>query len=135
MDKIKFLNHSTDIKVQVTGQNLEELFSNACLAAMTYMYPKNVDITTPETHQEIQLSSSGLIDLLADWLNDVIEISDKKDVCFNEYSFKKITPRELKVVIHGHRSNQKNAIKQINKDKISIGKAGDKYIAEINFDI
>lgn len=134
MKHFKFLDHPSKLKIQAFGKNLEELFTNAAMGMMTYLYPKNVDIIDHETKAIIRLKARDEKELLIDLLSELLELSDQKDVCYNDFHFEKFNEEELTVTAWGRRVKAKQDIKKVLPD-VTLKEEGIGYSALINFDI
>jgi len=135
MKNFKFLDHPDDLKIQAFGKNQEELFINAAMAMMTFLYPKQVEIKEHETKEKIRLKSPDIKTLLADWLAEILYLSDTKDVCYNDFHFDKSKEDELVAVAYGRRVKAKENIKDVIGHSLKIKKTEDSWEAIILFDI
>lgn len=133
--KFKFLDHPADLKIQVFGQNLQELFINAALGMMTFLYPKQVEIQSHEAKENIRLKSGDLKALLVDWLSELLYLSDSRDICYNDFHFDKLTENELIVTAYGRRVRAKEDIKAVTYHGLEIKETDEGWEAIILFDI
>jgi len=85
--KYEFIDHPADLKIRAFGKDLPELFINAALGMMTFLYPKQVDIVMPETKQNISLQASDLEALLVDTYETAKLVSDAVKNTDNLLSF------------------------------------------------
>lgn len=133
--RFKFLDHPADLKIQVFGQNLQELFINAALGMMTFLYPKNVGIKEHETKEKIRIKSGDKKALLVDWLSELLYLSDTKNVCYNDFHFDKLTENELTATAYGRRVHAKEDIKAVTDRGLEIKKTEKGWEVIIIFDI
>ena len=133
--KFIFLDHPSDLKIQVFGKNQKELLVNAALAMMTFLYPKNVDIVNHETYANIRLKSLDTKSLLVDWLSELLYLSDTKNVCYNDFCFDKLSDEEIIAVAYGRRVKTREEIKAVTYDGLEIKQVEDGFEAMILFDI
>ncbi len=133
--KFEFLDHPADLRIRAFGQNLEELFSNAALGMMTFLYPKKVDIKANETKENIKLKAKDLKALLVDWLSELLYLSDTKDCCYNEFNFDKLTEDELEATTYGRRVKAKEDIKAVTHHGLEVKQTNNGWEATIIFDI
>ena len=114
---------------------MTDLFFNAGIAMMTFLYPKNIEIPGYEVKEKINIRSRSKELLLADWLSLLLYFSEQKKVCYNNFYFEKITETELDAVAYGRRSNLKESIKSLASRHLIISKTGDGFETFVSFDI
>ncbi len=83
-----FLDHQKNLKIQAFGLTRQELLSNLALALMTFVYPQQIKISEYEIKKKIRIKARDFKTLLADWLEELLAISHRQDLCFNYYYFK-----------------------------------------------
>ena len=135
MEKFKFLDHPADLKIQVYGKNLEELFTNTALGMMTFLYPKKVAIINHETKKEIRIRANDLKALLVDWLSELLYLSDTNDVCYNDFDFEKLKEDELVAIAFGRRVKAKEDIKAVTYHGLEVKQTSKGWQAIVLFDI
>jgi len=135
MPKFEFLNHPIDLKIKAYGKDLPSLFKNAALGMMTYLYPRHVDIEEHETKAKIRLKAKDEKELLIDWLEEILELSNEKDVCYNDFDIKKLNEEELTATIWGRRVKSKENIKSIIKSETDLIQELEGYSIIIIFDL
>ncbi len=133
--KFIFLDHPSDLKIQAFGQDLPELFANAALAMMTFLYPTNVEFKEFETKEETRLRAKDLKALLVDWLSELLYLSDTNNTCYNNFNFEKLTETELIAIAFGRRFKAKQDIKAVTYHGLEIEKTKEGFQAIILFDI
>ncbi|HLC89818.1 MAG: hypothetical protein A3J62_03780 [Candidatus Buchananbacteria bacterium RIFCSPHIGHO2_02_FULL_38_8] len=133
--KFEFLDHPADLKVKVFGQDLTEIFTNAALAMMTYLYPRQVEIKNHEIKKEIKLKARDTKALLVDWLSELLYLSDTADCCFNDFDFNKLDENELQATIFGRRVQAKEDIKAVTYHDLELKQVDKEWQARILFDI
>lgn len=135
MEKFKFLDHPTDLKIQAFGTTEEELFTTAALGLMNFLYPKHVSIEDYETKEKIRIKSSNLKALMVDWLSELLYLSDDRDVCYNRFDFDKATETEIVAVAFGRRVRSKENIKAVTYNDLAIEHIGGRWKATIRFEL
>ncbi len=66
----RLLEHTADLKVEIYGRTLPELFANAALMLFdTMLY---LDRVQPGLEQEIEIKSQDLEELFLDWLRELL---------------------------------------------------------------
>ncbi|MEA1997792.1 MAG: archease, partial [Euryarchaeota archaeon] len=91
-EKIKYIEHPSDVGFEVYGDTLAELYANAAIAMYSLM--TDVDEIEGEEEREIDINSEDLYSLMFDWLDELIFLFDseslvmkKFDIAVNETNF------------------------------------------------
>ena len=91
-EKIRYIEHPSDVGFEVYGGTLEELYANAAIAMYSFM--TDVDEIEEEEEREIDINSEDLYSLMFDWLDELIFLFDseslvmkKFDIAVNETDF------------------------------------------------
>lgn len=135
-EKFKFLDHPADLKIQAFGQDLPELFNNAALAMMTFLYSeKAVKDKNSKAKEKIKLAAKDLKALLVDWLSELLYLSDSNDFCYNNFDFKKLTEQQLVATVYGKKARAIKDIKAVTYHDLEINQTKDGILATILFDI
>ena len=84
----KYLDHGADIGLEVHGDKLEDLFSEAGKALFSLM----VDLNQIKSKKKMKLSLTGssLEDLLYEWLSELLSTSNLQGRVYGEFSELKI---------------------------------------------
>ncbi|MFA4936442.1 MAG: archease [Candidatus Methanoperedens sp.] len=81
--KYEYLYHIADAKFRAYGSTMEESFENAALAMFNVMIDtKNLK---PEQMRQIELTSSDIKMLLADWLSELLYLFEVDGIVFCEF--------------------------------------------------
>lgn len=75
------ISHTADVKIRVHAPTLEALFSETFKALMQVMYGTN---RARGILREIRIESSDVESLLADFLSDVLFVSDVENLVFSD---------------------------------------------------
>jgi SHS2 domain-containing protein len=75
------ISHTADIKIQARAPTLEDLFSETFNAMMEIMYGKN---RGSEIKRKIRVESSDNESLIADFLSEVLFISEVESLVFSD---------------------------------------------------
>ncbi|MBS4015267.1 MAG: archease [Candidatus Latescibacteria bacterium] len=70
--RYRYIDHTSDLGVEIYGQNLEALFANSLFAIFDNILDLNT-VAIKET-RKIELSGSTTEDLLMDWLRELVFI-------------------------------------------------------------
>ncbi len=86
--KYEYLYHIADAKFRAYGSTMEEAFGNAALAMFNIMIDtKNLK---PEQMRQIELTSSDIKMLLADWLSELLYLFEVEGIVFCEFKIDRI---------------------------------------------
>ena len=89
------LDHTADIAISVTGENLASLFTTAAHALFTLAYEPG-HRTKDETYPVI-LTAPDVESLLIDWLNELLYLSEKHDAYFYDFTVRSLTVTTLSI--------------------------------------
>lgn len=82
-EKIKYIEHPSDVGFEVYGDSLEELYANAAIAMYSLM--TDVDEIEWEEEREIEINSEDLYSLMFDWLDELIFLFDSESLVMNKF--------------------------------------------------
>lgn len=82
----QFLEHTADIKIYVKAPILKDLFIDAFNALMDYLTPKK-GIYSGQVKRLISFSSSDLTNLLVDFLNEILTLSQIHKEIYDKINF------------------------------------------------
>ena len=133
----RLLEHTADIRLEVHGATLEDLFINAALGFTDLILPDTK--LTSQTEVEIRLEADSAEELLIDWLRELLFLNqtrklamiDAQMITFSE------TNLEAKVSfgINPPDAEPSFEIKGVTYHGLSIVKNSEGYSAKIVFDI
>ena len=133
----KFLEHTADIRLEVYGATLEDLFVNAALGFTSILLPEAA--LSSQTEIEIELKAGSAEELLVDWLRELLFLNqtrklimtDARMVAFNETNlFAKVS-----FAIDSAEAESSFEIKGVTYHGLSIVEKSYGYSARIVFDI
>jgi SHS2 domain-containing protein len=130
------LPHTADVRIRVTSESLEGLFSEAAYAMMSIMYGR----TDPgSVERTINLESDSTENLLMDFLSEVLFVSEVDGLVFSSFAVT-LSGNSLSVVLTGvpfdpekHRGGTE--IKGVSYSGLRIRKADNFYVLDILFDV
>lgn len=78
MTKFRILSHTADLRLEVFGKTIEELFENAVVALSTILYKKFDELKVKPTgpSEKIKIQSVNLNALLVDFLSEILAKSE-----------------------------------------------------------
>ena len=125
----KFVEHPTDIDMVIWASSAEKLFEQAALALTEFCYPTISAIKNPELSAKISCNEDSWSELLHQWLNEIITITNKKNACINEFSFRYFSEKQVTAVIYGRRVNKPFRLKKVLR--ATVYNKNHRYRAEI----
>ncbi len=99
----RLLDHTADLKVEIYGRGLKELFCNA--AFMIFDVMLDLKKVREQGQHEISLQSADLSELFLDWLRELLFLFSTRSFVTRrvEISSLESEPALLKAVIYGER--------------------------------
>jgi len=84
-EKIKYIEHPSDVGFEAYGDTLEELFANAAIA--TYSFMTDVDEIEEEEggEREVAIKSEDLYSLMFDWLDEMIFLFESESLVMKKF--------------------------------------------------
>jgi SHS2 domain-containing protein len=130
------ISHTADIKIRVRAPTLEALFSETLNAMMQIIY--GID-RGGCIHKEIEIESSGNESLLADFLSEVLFISEVENLVFSDADIK-INGLHLSAELTGEqfdpvRHSGGSEVKGISYSGLEITNDTNGYMLDIIFDV
>ncbi len=99
MGSFKFLEHISDVYIEVQARNLTEAFEEAGKAVFETM--TNIQKIEPIIKHEIRLEAEDTEALLFDWLGELIYIFDSKNLIFSKIKILKLESINGKIELFG----------------------------------
>ena len=133
----KIIDHTADIRVEVYGNDLKQLFVNAAVALT-----KLLRVRAPaaaEQQVDISLESTALDELLVDWLREILFYHQARGWILVKASIDQLSETSLQAaVLFGVRSSEQEPdfeIKAVTYHGLSVEKNDRGYRAKILFDV
>ncbi len=82
-EKIRYIEHPSDVGFEAYGDTLEELFANAAIAMYSFM--TDVDEIAEAEEREIEINSEDLYSLMFDWLDELIFLFDSESLVMRSF--------------------------------------------------
>ncbi len=82
-EKIRYIEHPSDVGFEAYGDTLEELFANAATAMYSFM--TDVDEIAEAEEREIEINSEDLYSLMFDWLDELIFLFDSESLIMRSF--------------------------------------------------
>lgn len=96
----RFLDHTADIRMKVTGQSLEGLFKDAILGLM-HLAKQEIKNQEQKIERGITVKSRDKTSLLIDFMNEVLALAYTNREIYTDMRFKKLSETELEAEITG----------------------------------
>jgi SHS2 domain-containing protein len=130
------ISHTADIKIRVRAPTLEALFSETLNAMMQIIYGTH---RGGYIHKNIGIESSGNESLLADFLSEVLFISEVENLVFSDADIK-INGLHLSAELIGEqfdpaRHSGGSEVKGISYSGLEITSDANGYMLDIIFDV
>jgi len=133
MKKFEFLSHTADVKIRVYGKNVKEIINNSLLALKGFWKPK---LTKIKIEREIKVESNNEVNLLIDFLSEVLAETYIEKAIFVKFEPQEIASYFLSGKIIGYKfTSLSKDIKAITYHQAIFKKINEKYIFEFIVDI
>ncbi len=138
MGKIETIEHTADIGLRISAEDLSELFSLAARG----MFSIIAELSTVETResQSIELSAENVEELFASWLRELLYTSSVERMLFSGFEILAISEKHLRASARGEpldfeKHELHTEIKAVTQYALSVKKKGNLWEAEVFFDI
>ena len=133
------IEHTADIGIKISDPELSGLFKKAALAMFEQMI-LSADLPKKPRKKVIKVELKGITqeELLVNFLNDLLSLSDSKNVIFKEVEIMLLTVNQLKAIAVGvpRRHFQfRTEIKAVTFHDLKIEFKNKQYHAQIIFDV
>ncbi len=142
MTKYKLIDHTADIGIDVFGDTMGELFSNAGFA----MFDIITDITAVDAGEQFIVNAEGIDkeQLLVNWLSELLYLYEVKGLLFKDFLITHIDNNEpahsLEATIHGEKYIEgkhtiNTGIKAVTHHALTVKHEHNKWKARVIFDV
>lgn len=142
MKKYEFLDHPADIKLRAFGSNLAELFINAALGMMEFLYGDIFDVRVADADCEtMEVTANDAESLLVNWLAEILFLSDTKHRAYIKYQVREINEQKIVATAGFVSATAKDDIKAVTYHELQIIKNENEvdgkevWVATVVFDI
>jgi len=133
----ELLDHTADIRMEVRGKTLVELFLNAADGLISLLAP-DAEAST-DTELDVVLDSDDAENLLVDWLREILFYNETRDFVPVQTEIVELSDKVVKArLVGGAKLSGEEPvaeIKGVTYHGLSITKTGRGYTARIVFDI
>ena len=138
MPKYTIIDHTADIGIDVFGDTLQDLFSNAGFALFDII----IDLSTVECKVKHSLNIIGVDkeQLLVNWLSELLFLHDVKNLLFKNFCVNQLSDYQLNADVSGEVFDEKRHIiktevKAVTYHNLSIIQKDQQWKARIIFDL
>ncbi|MBI5254264.1 archease [Candidatus Falkowbacteria bacterium] len=131
-----FREHTADIRMNVEGKTLNELFGDALLGMIEIMTPIK-SRSTAIVKREIEIESADTTALLVDFLNEALAMMSTEHEAYTKVVFQALSERSLKAELEGYNIESFGEdIKAVTYHEANVKKNNDgQWTTTIVFDI
>lgn len=134
MDRYQFLDHPADIKLRVFGKDLPDVFINAAIGMMSFLFPQAGSAITKST-KEITVEAEGLDSLLVNWLSEILWLCTTLHSKGVDFQIQKFSEHKLSAKIVFTSAVAQDEIKAVTYHELKIVQENKHWLAEVVFDI
>jgi protein archease len=130
------LDHTADVRIEVRGSDLKELFSNAARAFVELAAPGVP--SGSDTELDVFLGADTVEELLVDWLRELLFLKETRGFVPVESRFIEISQNAIKARLMGRlgcRETGGTEVKAVTYHGLSVQKRDGGYVSKIVFDI
>ncbi len=132
------LDHTADVRMEVKGRTLEELFVNAALGLTSLLTSEPA--VHGNTEIEVVLEGVDREQLIVDWLREILFRNQVDGFVLADADIEELTENRIKARLSGCRALEQDAepgieIKAVTYHGLSIDRTDDGYRARILFDV
>jgi len=138
LPRYRRLEHTSDIKVEIYGADLEELFTNAA----TCLFDLILDIRKVRETQSVPVSlkSADLSELFLDWLRELLFLFSTRSLAIRRVEIHSIEPTRIEATVFGEefdakRHGLKVEVKTPTYHEYRIDKTNEGYRATVIVDV
>ncbi|OHB98855.1 MAG: hypothetical protein A2Z57_07005 [Planctomycetes bacterium RIFCSPHIGHO2_12_39_6] len=138
MPKYTIIDHTADIGIDVFGDTLQDLFSNAGFALFDII----TDLSTVECKVKHSLNIIGVDkeQLLVNWLSELLFLHDVKNLLFKNFCVNQLSDYQLNADVSGEVFDEKRHIiktevKAVTYHNLSIIQKDQQWKTRIIFDL
>jgi SHS2 domain-containing protein len=138
--KWKLLDHPADIRIEVYGKSLEELFLNAA-EGLSKLLTGSIKVSGSRIEKILVLESDSSDDLLVDWLREILFLFNSERFILRKASLKISEGISLESKLFGSILNQSLEledgleIKGVTYHGLLLEEGSDGFVAQVIFDI
>lgn len=136
MKTFELLEHPADIKLRFYGENLEQLFANAALGMMEFLFGEEVFTKTKITsHEKISIEADNVETLLVNWLSEILYLCNVKKSAYLHFSFEMIDTTKIIADVSSGKAVAEDDIKAVTYHELKIERINSGWVGDVVFDV
>lgn len=138
MKHYEFIDHTADIGIRVTGENLPALFANAGYALFELLIDTHTLI--PRQHKELQFTANDLEELMFSWIHELLAGFIHDSWVCTSFDVSIQNKWSLYSTLEGYQGTMpadllRYDIKAITYHELHVAREGDVWMAQLIFDV
>ncbi len=137
LEGVRFLEHTADIRIEVTGADQAELFTHAALGLSSLLAGERA--VTPTDELSVSLEADDMEELMMNWLRELLFFHEVKGVLSASVAFSVLTESRLVAVVSYSVADETEQpdveIKGVTYHGFSITKTDAGFTTDILFDV
>ncbi len=132
MGRWRAVDHTADFALHVWGDDLPDLFATAAqgMAALTVAETAGTSVML-----DVTLDALDVEGLLVDWLNELLYLSERHEVCWTAFVFAELSPVALQATLTGVPIAERGSyIKAATYHNLAVHATPEGFETEIVFD-
>jgi len=138
LPRYRLLEHTSDVKVEIYGADLAELFTNAAICLFDLILDRS------KVHEAasvpVSLESAALPELFLDWLRELLFLFSTRSLAIGRVEIGSIEPTRIKAIVFGEefdteRHGLKVEVKTPTYHEYRIEEGKDGYRATVILDV
>lgn len=134
----RLLEHTSDVKVEIYGSDLSELFTNAAICLFDLILDQ--DKVRETVRQPIYLEDASLSELFLDWLRELLFLFSTRSLAVARVEVVSVEPNHINATVYGEefdaeRHGLKVEVKTPTYHQYRIDKTDDGYRATVILDV
>jgi SHS2 domain-containing protein len=136
--RIKTIEHTADIGIEVEADNLADLFAGAAQGMFSIIIPPGA--VFPVISRSVTLDANDLEELMFEWLNEFLYLLDAEELLLSGFEIAKIGVSHLEATVSGERIDQSRhnlmgEIKAATYHQMTVEQRDNSWFARIIFDV
>ncbi|MBI2305093.1 MAG: archease [Chloroflexi bacterium] len=99
MFDFQVIDHTADVGLVARGRNLKEALVNA--AGGMFSLICDLDTVAEEVIREVTVMAEDETSLLAEWLEELLYLSEVRHVLWKRFDISHLTPKQLRATVYG----------------------------------
>ncbi|HTW90230.1 MAG TPA: archease [bacterium] len=134
----RLLEHTSDVKAEIYGSDLAELFTNAATCLFDLILDR--DKVRETVRQPVYLETESLSELFLDWLRELLFLFSTRSLAIARIEINSVEPTHISATVYGEefdreRHGLKVEVKTPTYHQYRIDKTDDGYRATVILDV